>query len=155
MKSKGKKRILKFIETVSSGQFKKEFAPLVNLDRLIGYTDADLMEFKKLIHCKIEEAEKDYSLIKGILSRKFDGLDTFSTFKISEDASDVFSKEEVAELALSHRNFIERLQNSLVRLENKTYGIYKMPEKRILKKIRNAPYALVRMQVSPEIIRLN
>ena len=51
------------------------------------YTDAELDEFKALIHKKLEEAQEDYKLLKGSLSHNDDhGTDdTGRTFNMMED----------------------------------------------------------------------
>jgi RNA polymerase-binding transcription factor DksA len=49
--------------------------------------------------------------------------DTANTFKMLEDGSDSLAKEEAGQLAGRQKKFIEQLENALVRIENKTYGV--------------------------------
>jgi RNA polymerase-binding transcription factor DksA len=118
--------------------------PQINKDTRTRYTDTELQEFKKLIIKKLEEAQKDYELLKSTLSHKDDhGTDdTSPTFKLLEDGSDVLSKEETAHLAARQEKFIQNLQNALIRIENKTYGVCRITGKLISKeRLRSVPHA--------------
>jgi len=89
------------------------------------YSDSELMEFKELIERKLEEAKVDLELLKGSLSHNDDHgtNDTGRTFNMMEDGSDTLSREEVAQLAARQEKFLTALNNALIRIENKTYGI--------------------------------
>ena len=89
------------------------------------YSDAELQEFKTIILKKLDEAKKDLDLLNATISHKDDhGTDdTSPTFKMMEDGSDTLSKEETAQLAARQEKFIRNLQNALIRIENKTYGV--------------------------------
>ena len=89
------------------------------------YNDKDLAIFKKLIDEKLAEAKVDFEILKNTMTGKDDhGTDdTSRTFKVMEEGSDVLSKEETAQLAARLHKFIEHLNNALIRIENKTYGI--------------------------------
>ena len=118
--------------------------PHVNTDTRTRYSDSELKEFKVLILKKLEEAQADYELLKNTLSHKDDhGTDdTSPTFKLLEDGSDVLSKEETAHLAGRQEKFIQNLQNALIRIENKTYGICRATGKLISKeRLRSVPHA--------------
>lgn len=118
--------------------------PHINTDNRTRYTDAELKEFKELILKKLAEAQKDYELLKSTLSHKDDhGTDdTSPTFKLLEDGSDVLSKEETSHLAGRQEKFIQNLQNALIRIENKTYGICRVTGKLISKeRLRSVPHA--------------
>jgi DnaK suppressor protein len=89
------------------------------------YSDSELKEFRELIERKLEEAKVDLQLLKGSLSHNDDHgtNDTGRTFNMMEDGSDTLSREEVAQLAARQEKFVSALNNALVRIENKTYGI--------------------------------
>lgn len=113
-------------------------------DNRTRYSDTELKEFKTLIHKKLEEATRDYELLKNTLSHKDDhGTDdTSPTFKLLEDGSDVLSKEETAHLAARQEKYIQNLKNALIRIENKTYGICRVTGKLIPKeRLRSVPHA--------------
>lgn len=127
--------------------------PHINTDTRTRYSDAELKEFKELILKKLAEAQKDYELLKSTLSHKDDhGTDdTSPTFKLLEDGSDVLSKEETAHLASRQEKFIQNLQNALIRIENKTYGICRATGKLISKeRLRSVPHATLAIEAKLE-----
>jgi DnaK suppressor protein len=108
------------------------------------YSDAELAEFKELINNKLKEAQEHYALLIGSLSHNDDhGTDdTGRTFNMMEDGSETLSREEVAQLAARQEKFIQNLQNALIRIENKTYGICRVTGKLIPKeRLRLVPHA--------------
>jgi DnaK suppressor protein len=108
------------------------------------YSDEDLKEFRDLIISKLEEAISDFETLKGTLRLSDDhGTDdTSPTFKLLEDAADVSSKEETAQLASRQEKFIQHLQNALIRVENKSYGVCRVTGKLIPKeRLRSVPHA--------------
>ncbi len=113
------------------------------------YSDSDLAEFKELILRKVEEAKEDLALLKGSLSHNDDHgtNDTGRTFNMMEDGSDTLSREEVAQLASRQEKFIESLQNALIRIENKTYGICRVTGKLIQKeRLKLVPHATLSIE---------
>ena len=127
--------------------------PHINTDTRTRYSDNELKEFKELILKKLGEAQKDYELLKSTLSHKDDhGTDdTSPTFKLLEDGSDVLSKEETAHLASRQEKFIQNLQNALIRIENKTYGICRATGKLISKeRLRSVPHATLAIEAKLE-----
>ncbi len=117
-------------------------APVV--DEKQRYNEKELAEFKTLIVDKLDQAKKDYELLKNTLCHTDDhGTDdTSPTFKALEDGSDVLTREETAQLALRQEKFIQNLQNALVRIQNKTYGICRVTGKLIPKeRLQRVPHA--------------
>ena len=113
------------------------------------YSDKELEEFKELILEKLKEAQEDLDLLKGSLSHNDDhGTDdTGRTFNMMEDGSDTLSREEVAQLASRQEKFISNLQNALVRIENKTYGICRVTGNLIKKeRLRLVPHATLSIE---------
>lgn len=113
------------------------------------YSDSDLAEFKELILKKVVEAKEDLALLKGSLSHNDDHgtNDTGRTFNMMEDGSDTLSREEVAQLASRQEKFIESLQNALIRIENKTYGICRVTGKLIQKeRLMLVPHATLSIE---------
>ncbi len=114
------------------------------VDNRTRYSEVELKEFKILIVKKLDEASRDYELLKNTLSHKDDhGTDdTSPTFKLLEDGSDVLSKEETAHLAARQEKYIQNLKNALMRIANKTYGICRVTGKLIPKeRLRSVPHA--------------
>lgn len=124
---------------------KEEPAPYINnKDKRSRYSDKELAEFKEIIMHKLQEAKVDYELLKQTLTNadNHGTDDTSPTFKLLEDGSDMLSKEEVAQLAARQEKYIINLQNALVRIQNKTYGICRVTGKLIPKeRLRSVPHA--------------
>ena len=119
-------------------------AKVLPIDNRTRYTDAELKEFKVLLEKKLDEASRDYELLKNTLSHKDDhGTDdTSPTFKLLEDGSDVLSKEETSHLAARQEKYIQNLKNAQFRIANKTYGICRVTGKLIPKeRLRSVPHA--------------
>jgi DnaK suppressor protein len=117
------------------------------------YSDKELQEFKALLLDKLDQAKKDYELLKNTLCHTDDhGTDdTSPTFKMLEDGSDVLTREETAQLALRQEKFIQNLQNALIRIANKTYGICRVTGKLIPKeRLRRVPHATLSIDAKLE-----
>jgi RNA polymerase-binding transcription factor DksA len=107
------------------------------------YTDKELEEFREIILTKIVEANKELANLQQQMTTANDhGTDdTASTFKVLEDGSDTLAKEEAGQLAARQKKFIEQLENALIRIENKTYGICRVTGKLIPKeRLRAVPH---------------
>ena len=100
------------------------------------YSDSELEKFKKIILKKIEIANNDLRLLRDSYSNaSSNGTDdTYSSFKSFEEGSQTLSKESNTMLAARQEKFIRDLQNALIRIENKTYGICRETGKLISKK---------------------
>jgi DnaK suppressor protein len=113
------------------------------------YTPEELEEFKVIIENKLDEARKDYDLLKSAFSNKEDNGtdDTSPTFKLLEEGSDVLSKEETGQLASRQKKFIENLEAALVRIKNNTYGVCRVTGKLIPKeRLRVVPHATLSIE---------
>ena len=102
----------------------------------IRFSDSELLEFKALIEEKIQKAKVDLELLRS--SYMNDGNngteDTSPTFKAFEEGSETMSKEANTQLAIRQEKFIRDLNNALIRIENKTYGVCRVTGKLINKK---------------------
>lgn len=113
------------------------------------YSDEELAEFKDLILFKLEKARHDLILLTEAYTNGGgnDIMDTSPTFKVLEEGYQVLSKEENARLAGRQEKFIQSLENALVRIENKTYGICRETGKLISKeRLRSVPHATLSME---------
>lgn len=113
------------------------------------YSDKELLEFKDIIEQKLKEAFEDLLILKNSLSYKDDNGtdDTGRSFNMMEDGSDTLSREEMAQLALRQEKFIENLNNALIRIENKTYGICRVTGKLINKeRLKLVPHATLSIE---------
>lgn len=108
------------------------------------YSDEELLEFKEIIMRKLEQARVDLELLTEAYTMKNtnDIVDTSPSFKVMEEGSQVLSKEENSKLAERQIKFIRDLENALIRIENKTYGICRVTGKLIPKeRLRSVPHA--------------
>ena len=112
------------------------------------YSDADLVEFKELIEKKLAEAKVDLEMLTSATSSDNNGTDdTSHSFKMMEDGSETLSKEETSQLAARQRKFINSLNNALIRIENKTYGICRDTGNLIAKaRLRIVPHATLSIE---------
>ena len=113
------------------------------------YSDEELQEFKQIILDKIAQAQTDFELLTEAytLSNTNDTNDTSPSFKVLEEGSQVLSKEENSQLALRLQKFIRDLENALIRIENKTYGICRVTGKLISKeRLKSVPHATLSME---------
>ena len=120
------------------------------------YSDEDLQEFREIIEKKLEDARRDLELLKSSLDHSDDHgtNDTSPTFKMIEDGSDTLSREETAQLASRQEKFIKHLEDALVRIENKTYGICRVTGKKIQKeRLKLVPHATLSIEAKEQMDR--
>ncbi len=113
------------------------------------YSDNDLKEFQALIEEKLAVARENYDELQRALSHSDDNTtdDTAPTFKMMEDGSETMSREETAQLAARQQKFIVSLENALLRIKNKTYGICRVTGKLIPKaRLRLVPHATMSIE---------
>jgi DnaK suppressor protein len=112
------------------------------------YTKDELEEFRKIILAKIESAQDDLSVLRSATANDSDNgtEDTSPTFKQFEEGSSTLSKEENIKLAERQAKFIRNLNNALIRIENKTYGICRITGKLIAEeRLKLVPHATLSM----------
>ena len=108
------------------------------------YSDKDLAEFKDIILNKIEYAEEDLRLLQSSFKNDSNNgtEDTSPTFKAFEEGSETMSKEANVQLAIRQEKFLRDLNNALLRIENKTYGVCRVTGKLIQKeRLKLVPHA--------------
>lgn len=113
------------------------------------YSDSELLEFKELITDKIRSSREELTALSQSLSNpNMNGTDdTSGAYKTLEDGSATLEKESINQLAARQRKFIDNLENALVRIENKTYGICRETGKLIPKeRLRAVPHATLSME---------
>ncbi len=113
------------------------------------YSDEELMEFKAIIMKKLDEARAGLKILTEAYTTQNanDTNDTSPSFKILEEGSQVLSKEENSQLAARQQKFIRDLENALIRIENKSYGICRVTGKLISKeRLRSVPHATMSIE---------
>jgi RNA polymerase-binding transcription factor DksA len=118
----------------------------VNTSEKTRYSDEELAEFKALIQERLAQARKDLELLQENVANS-ESDDTAPTFKILEEGAAVLSKEENSALAVRQIKYIKNLENALIRIENKTYGICRVTGKLIPKeRLRAVPHATLSVE---------
>lgn len=124
------------------------------------YNDEELEEFKAIIMSKLEKAKEDLVLLTEAFTNhsENDTNDTSPTFKVLEEGQQVLSKEENSNLADRQKRFINNLENALIRIANKNYGICRVTGKLISKeRLKAVPHATLSIeaklqQSKPELL---
>ena len=113
------------------------------------YSDEELEEFRQIILEKLKTAREDLKLLVDAYTNNNEHgtNDTSPTFKVLEEGNMVRSKEENAQMAARQQKFIKNLENALIRIENKTYGICRETGKLISKeRLRSVPHATLSIE---------
>lgn len=108
------------------------------------YSDEELEEFRQIILDKLVKAREDLKMLTDAYTQanEHDTNDTSPTFKVLEEGYQVNSKEENSRLAARQQKFINSLENALIRIENKSYGICRETGKLISKeRLKSVPHA--------------
>lgn len=90
------------------------------------YSDDELKDFESLIKTKLEKSREEFRILKDTLNRNNDaGTDSTSggNTKVLEDGAETAEKENLSQLAARQLKYITNLENALVRIKNRTYGI--------------------------------
>ncbi len=89
------------------------------------YSDEDLQEFRELVLHKLVTAKGELDYLQGVISRKNDSSaeDTQSKYQSIDESSVGMEREQFNQLASRQITFIGHLEQALVRIANKTYGI--------------------------------
>jgi len=113
------------------------------------YSQEELEEFKQIIMDKLTKSKDDLKLLTEAFSNSNDNdtNDTSPTFKVLEEGYSVLSKEENSRLAARQQKFISNLENALIRIENRTYGICRVTGRLISKeRLRSVPHATLSIE---------
>lgn len=113
------------------------------------YSDDDLQEFREIVSKKLETAKNELQYLQGVIMRKDEGgtEDTENKYQGIEDGSASMDREQFNQLASRQITFISHLEQALVRIENKTYGICRETGKLIDKaRLRAVPHATLSIE---------
>lgn len=86
------------------------------------YSDEDLEFFKQLILTKLAKAKQTFRIYTNQL-KNTDGQAVITNTSDPEDGQINEATENASLMASRQEKFIKNLENALVRIENKTYGI--------------------------------
>ncbi len=118
-------------------------------DKRLRYSDTELKEFKKLIVEKLDKAKTELKYYQEQITRSADNStdDTENRFGSPEDGTATMEREFLTQQAGRQYQYIEHLENALIRIENKTYGICRVTGKLIDKdRLRAVPHATMSIE---------
>lgn len=110
------------------------------------YSDEDLEEFKTIILDKIKKVEEDYLQdVEYILDSEEN--DSSLNIKNIKEGSTTIPISKLKDLASNKKDLILKLEQALVRIEDKTYGICRKTGKLIPKeRLRAVPHATLSIE---------
>jgi len=120
-----------------------------NENLVVRYSDAELEEFKDIIMKRLEVARKELKYLEGQLRGKNEKGEELAGERhlTIEDGSATMELEQIGRLAERQIQFINNLENALLRIKYKTYGICRVTGKLIDKaRLRAVPHATLSME---------
>ncbi|MCB9282448.1 MAG: TraR/DksA family transcriptional regulator [Lewinellaceae bacterium] len=109
------------------------------------YTDEELEEFRMLIEEKLEKAKDQLHFYQQQLEDLADNPD--SKIRGLDDGTGTAENEQLYQLAARQQKLIQHLENALIRVHNKTYGICRATGKLISKeRLKAVPHATLSME---------
>jgi RNA polymerase-binding protein DksA len=103
--------------------------------RISPYSDEELEYFRGIIVQKQEEAERDLQLLQQSLRESTENASDESaySFHMADAGSDAQEREKTYMLFNRTKKFLKYLDDALVRVDNKTYGVCKVTGAKISK----------------------
>ncbi len=109
------------------------------------YSDKELEEFRELINDKLMEAKKQLDFYLQQLSERADNAD--AKVKGLDDGIGTAENERMTQMAGRQKKHIQHLENALLRIQNKVYGICRVTGKLISKdRLRAVPHATLSIE---------
>lgn len=109
------------------------------------YSDAELEEFRVLIEQKLEQAREELNYYLAQLTDMADNPD--AKIKGLDDGIGTAENERLSHMAARQQKLIQHLENALVRIKNKVYGVCRSTGKLIPKeRLRAVPHATLSIE---------
>ena len=109
------------------------------------YSDQELDEFRHLIENKLAKAQDQMDYYLRQLSDMADNPD--AKIKNLDDGTGSAEREQLSVMASRQRSLINHLENALIRINNKAYGICRATGKLISKeRLRAVPHATLSIE---------
>lgn len=103
------------------------------------YSDAELAEFKVIIEGKLVTARKQLKFYLDQLAESTNGED--GKIRGLDDGTTTMVNENTHNLANRQRKLVQHLENALLRIQNKVYGVCRVSGKLIAKeRLRIVPH---------------
>jgi DnaK suppressor protein len=121
-------------------------------DEKTRYTDPELLEFKAIIEEKLEKAQEQFEFYKTQLSEITGGPD--GHIKGLDDGISTIENERLMQMAARAKKYIHHLENALIRVENKTFGICRVTGKLISKeRLKAVPHATLSIEAKQKRVQ--
>lgn len=116
------------------------------------YNDEELNEFKHLIEEKLEEARKQLDFYLHQISANGESSDT--KVRGLDDGIGTAENERITMMASRQQKHIQHLENALIRIQNKVYGLCRNSGKLISKeRLRAVPHATLSIEAKQSQVR--
>lgn len=116
-----------------------------NMDNKTRYSDEELEEFRLLIEDKLTKAKEQLSFYKQQIAEMADNPD--NKIKGLDDGIGTAESERLYNMAARQRKHIQHLENALIRIQNKVYGVCRETGKLISKeRLRAVPHATLSIE---------
>ena len=118
------------------------------------YSDEELEEFRLLIEKKLELAQEQLQFYLDQLSELTDNPD--AKVKGLDDGIGTVESERLTSMAGRQRRHIQHLENALIRIRNKAYGVCRVTGKLISKeRLKAVPHATLSIEAKQNRSRSN
>ena len=118
------------------------------------YSDEELEEFRLLIEKKLELAQEQLQFYLDQLSELADNPD--AKVKGLDDGIGTVESERLTSMAGRQRRHIQHLENALIRIRNKAYGVCRVTGKLISKeRLKAVPHATLSIEAKQNRPRSN
>lgn len=103
--------------------------------RVSPYSDEELEYFRQIILKKREESERDMEILQDTLRETTENASDESaySFHMADAGTDAQEREKTYMLYNRTKKFLKYLDDALVRIDNKTYGVCRVTGKKISK----------------------
>jgi RNA polymerase-binding transcription factor DksA len=116
------------------------------------YSDQELLEFKAIIETKLEKAKEQFEFYKTQLSEFTSGPD--GHIKGLDDGISTIENERMMQMAARAKKYIHHLENAILRVQNKTFGICRITGKLISKeRLKAVPHATLSIEAKQQRIK--
>ncbi len=116
-----------------------------NTSNKTAYSENELLEFKAVIEKKLKKAKDELAFYEDELKSFADNED--SRTRGLDDGIATTENSRMATLVARQNKFIQNLENALIRIENKTYGVCRQSGKLISKaRLMAVPHATLSME---------
>lgn len=110
------------------------------------YSEAELQEFREIILKKLDSAKEEYDFLQTQINQSSEELAEARSAGL-DNGSITSEKENLNKMAARQVKYIKHLENALIRIENKSYGICRITNKLISKaRLKVVPHATLSIE---------